>query len=198
MNSGNVSGQYVELQRAVLGKLPRDFDWVDLDYLTKNTEVLGIFLEKMRKIIPAGFDFEVEVLYGEDIEVAMKIAKVCNTCPSVSSEYLRPFGSVRTEKIRIVTSRYSGDDCVETVGLVLSTYPFRHANLWEVISLSGLPIANHACIVALGSPIFLGNNSSPYVPFTYPSPHGGIEVSMLPVNSIRKRKRMFFAGVRVD
>jgi len=187
MNSGNVSGQYVELLRAVVGKLPRDFKWTELDWLTQHTAELGQFLEGMKGIVPTRFDFEVPVVYGP-LEDVMEFCGVTNCCPSAGipieqeDEKVKKFSLLRCKPD-------DADVCMKKNGL-------RHASLCEVASASRIPFVKHCCVVAGGSAFFPADTPTikrfPYVCLHHT---GQSSAHALAKFSLEKWDDLFFAGV---
>ncbi|MCX6717522.1 MAG: hypothetical protein NTU76_02510 [Candidatus Taylorbacteria bacterium] len=189
MNNGNVSGQYVELLRTVVGKLPRDFGWADLDWLTHHTNELGQFLDGMKKIVPTRFDFEVPVFYGP-LEEVMEFCGVINTCSAIDSEHI--FDEPKGEKVK----KISIFRCkLENVDVCLKENGLRPASLCEVVNAARIPFIKHCYVVSTGLPFCFENQTIQRVPYVYPHHSGESCVSVTAKEALSDRIDFFFAGV---
>lgn len=203
MNNGNVSGHYVELQRSILGQLPRDYDWVELDYLTHHSAELAMALEEaIRSLVPTQFDFMVPVHYGISVDEVLQEAEVFGTCPSISDEHLKPRvrSNVRKET-KFVLKRFPGElsGCVEKWEDFLSKREgWQSADLWEMVALAKLPIPKHSHLVALGSSITLSLGGGLRYPHMSQSIYGYMQIGITARGYADTNGEMFFVGVQSE
>lgn len=192
MNNGNVSGQYVEFQRAVLGKLPRNLSWVELDYLTQHVGELSTHLEGLKDLVPQDFIFEVEMTYGKIEDVMQKHDVVTNDM-RIDSDHIMPAICV-TNKRKIHIVRIS----LKEIDTYMARKRLRHANLHELVSAVNIPQIWNSLIVAGGSamPLTPIEGVYRYMPCTvYSHRFQKMIVFLINVNDLERRSDFYFACV---
>ena len=192
MNNGNVSGQWVAFLQVVVGQLPRDLSWVDLDYLTQHPEVVGRVLGRMKEEVPPSFAFDVPIVYGR-IEDIMKASWVRSTHPSISSAYVPVLDGQGTQKKKIRVWRHKLESCSLFMGLGC-----RPAFIGEVICATRIPLVKHIKTVAMGSVFCFEGEDIVRYPYTFQAQDGTMNVGVTTESVLRKLPDVYFATVEEE